>query len=172
MTTSREPSPAPAPAPALALALAAPSAAHPPSPQRTSVVAAARHQVTGLGFELALESGAAQEKLQLRAPGGEMCLEIRLARHGVEVSIAAAEIALSTKSSLRVDCQSIAFNAQEDIAISSQGSLRLASAKQLSIESRSVAVASTLGDLSLCANDDVRIEGERIRLNSPDLPHR
>lgn len=116
--------------------------------------------------------------LTLRAPGGAVCVRITLAPEGPVVAVEGGELRLRAQGALRVDCQHLDLRAREGaritsggpMAIAAGGELRLRSASLLSSRARAHHHLATRGDLRLEASDDVRLVGERIRLNSERLP--
>jgi hypothetical protein len=92
---------------------------------------------------------AQHESLVVRGPGGEVELRVRFTPEGPMLSFAAAAIDLSAKGAVSIDCEALQVRARQDIAI----------------EADAVSITSRLGDVRVHANDDVVMEGERIRLN-------
>ena len=123
---------------------------------------------------LALPSGyavdvrTAPEELVVRAPGGGICLRVLLTPEGPRVEIDAGSIALRSQGEISLAGSRIVLDGREgialrsgaDLAIEAEGSLRTTATEQL--------IEATKGDIHVEANDDVRVDGERIRLNSPD----
>lgn len=123
---------------------------------------------------LALPSGyaidvrTAPEELVVRAPSGGICLRVHLTPEGPRVEIDAGSIALRSEGEISLAGSRIVLEGREgvslrsgaDLAIEAQGTLRTTATEQL--------IEATKGDIHVEANDDVRVDGERIRLNSPD----
>lgn len=104
------------------------------------------------GQAMALASGYAVESpdrarlLQIRAPDGRICLRITLLPTGPMVELSAASLAIAAEGDVRVDCQHLEIDAAKGVAIRSGG------------------------DVQMEANDDIFLDGERVRLNSPRTP--
>jgi hypothetical protein len=91
--------------------------------------------------------------LRLTAPDGRVCLKIALGPEGPTVELSAAALSVATDGDLSIDCERFQVNARQEIVTEA-------------VAQRHVA---RLGGIDLVANDDVALEGERIRLNSPDV---
>ena len=97
--------------------------------------------------------------LQLRAPDGRICLKITLTPSGPEVEIASAALSIATSGDVKVACERFAVDARGGIALRAGGDLETEGFAQRH--------RATRGDITLKANDDVTLDGERVRLNSP-----
>jgi hypothetical protein len=111
------------------------------------------------GYSVAVSERAAADVVSLQAPDGRMLLRLVLTEAGPLVEIESQALSVKARGPLRFDCQRLEINAEEDVAIRAGGALR-AEAHAHHLEAR-------LGDITLAANDDVCLDGERVRLNSP-----
>jgi hypothetical protein len=96
------------------------------------------------GYSLAVTRRATDDVLSLQSADGRMVLRLVLTQSGPLLEVQSQALSVSTRGPLRFDCQSLEINAEKDVAI-----------------------RSALGDIKLHANDDVCLDGERVRLNSP-----
>lgn len=110
------------------------------------------------------------ERLELRAPDGNMCLRITLTPEGPMVDITAASLAVRTEGDLRLDAGRLDVRAREGVALHTDGDLELRAGATLTTTAFEQRMTATHGDVRVFANDDVRIDGELIHLNSPE-PH-
>lgn len=106
------------------------------------------------GHEIALERDDERETILIRSDDGACVMRIEMGPNGpiVQLSGASLELAASSKLSLRaerleVNAGSVSINAEQELALE-----------------------ASRGGVSLQASDDVDIRGERVRLNTPDLP--
>lgn len=125
------------------------------------------------GRAVTVEAGAS-ERLVVRGPAGNVELAIRFTEQGPVLSFQAAAIDLTTAGDIRMDCERLQVHARREVAVTSDGDLRetVAGARSVAVggdstlAAHSVEIASRRGDVTVKANDDVRIKGERVRLNS------
>ena len=124
---------------------------------------------------LALPSGyrldvrADSERLHIVAPDGRLCLTVALGKDGIQVQIDGAALSIESKGSVSLAADRIDLESRSDIRLRAGGDLSLEAAGTVHTRGFSQLIEATRGDVVVDANDDVRVEGERIRLNAPDL---
>lgn len=119
----------------------------------------------------ALEDGA--EHLRIRGVDGDVELEVVLTESGPRLRFKAADIALEADGKVQVDCDEFHVRAASGIIHETDGNMgeRVAGDAvtvvkgDLRVSARTAGVRATRGDVRLKANDDVKLEGERIMLN-------
>ena len=107
----------------------------------------------------ALEIQDAGSMLRLEAPDGRLCLTIRLCDEGPMLEVAATSVAVRAEKELTLACETLRVHAQRDITMHAGGNI--------TSEGFAQTLRAHTGDGHLEANDDVRVDGERIHLNSP-----
>jgi hypothetical protein len=131
---------------------------------------------SGRAIEVSSEPDA--DVLRFRAPNGECVLTIHLTDAGPVVRVAAAALEVSVPKRLSIDCEEFHLRASGGAAIDVGGDLqervggsvhRVARGDAIS-EAQHVRVDARPGGIELRANDDVRVTGERVLLNSDDPP--
>lgn len=126
--------------------------------------------------------GPDRKELRLTAPDGRVCLKISLTPDGPLVEISAASLSVATDGDVTIDCERFGVNARRDVVVVAGGTIAhdagadITTRAEGEIQTEAVAQRhrARLGNVDLIANDDVSLEGERIRLNSPDVrrsPH-
>jgi hypothetical protein len=109
-----------------------------------------RPALQGLDARLDLPSGrtiecadaeAGGELVTIRSPNGTVELEVRLTDRGPVLRFEAASLDLEAAGRIRTRCKSFEVVAED------------------------AAITATRGDVQLRANDDVRLNGERVKLN-------
>ena len=125
--------------------------------------AQARHTFAS-GREVALH-GAQQDHLVVRSPTGQVELTVRFTEQGPVLSFSGAAIDLVSPGAVSLDCGSLRIHARDGIALETGGDIVQSARGALRAEADDVSLRSRVGDLKLAANDDVIVEGERIRLN-------
>jgi hypothetical protein len=106
---------------------------------------------------LHIEPDGAGHVLRLVGPGGGQRLEIAVTPQGPVLRLQGG-LRLELAGDLAVDARRVALHGREGLTLSSGADASVVAAGDL-------AARAELGDLSLRANDDVRIDGERVRTN-------
>lgn len=91
-----------------------------------------------------------RDEVTIRGPGGEVLLEVELTPAGPVLRFHAAQVELDCKGSLKVRCESFDIRTSGDIVQQAGG--------EISLEAQR-------GNVDVRANDDVNLNGERVRLN-------
>jgi hypothetical protein len=103
------------------------------------------------------DAPAGGELVTIRNPAGRVELEVRLTEAGPVLLFDAAQLELRATGRIRADCESLEIVTAGDAALRVGG--------ELSTSARTTDIASTRGDVRIRANDDVRLNGERVKLN-------
>jgi len=122
---------------------------------------------SGYGVTVRTANG---EQLELRAPDGRVCLRVTLTERGPAVEIETADLSILSHGAIRLGAQDLEIEATRSLAIKSGGDFRIESAGQLATTAASQKIEATRGEIHVKANDDVRVDGERVRLNAPEAP--
>jgi hypothetical protein len=115
-------------------------------------------------------------RVQPGAAGGEALLLVTAAdgTPRLQLSLTAGELVLdclggSTRlrvgGALAVEAGSLQLTTTHDMALNCGGDLRLRAAGRIDAVADAVAIEALRGDAQITANDDVRLEGERVRTN-------
>ncbi len=121
------------------------------------------------GYVVDVQAGPS-EALRIVAPDGRVCVTIELTEKGPAVHIEAASLSVASRGPLALSARSVELAAEEDVVLRAGGDIKLTAEGKLTSTAFEQDLVATHGDVRIEANDDVRVEGERIRLNSPDLP--
>ncbi len=113
--------------------------------------------------------------IEIVAPGGELCLSIRLDASGPMVEVRAASLRVATEGDLVLDCERFEVNAREDITLISAGGIAqdahgdvvIRADGEIATEAAGQQHRARRGNVDIRANDDVMLEGERVKLNGP-----
>lgn len=127
---------------------------------------------TGAGYTIRLrrDDHGPDEVLELLTPDGPLCLKIRLAKDGPAVEIHGAELHLRADNRLRLEGEHVELHARADLELRAGGDIHQRAAGAATSTAFEHQIDATHGEIRLTANDDVAVEGERIRLNSPMTP--
>ena len=109
------------------------------------------------GRTLVLETGSEADtaRLLIRAPSGEVEVEVEIGPSGPLLRLRAPDIEIDAARELRLSCTSLSVRSSTDVEI---------------IAARDAIVEAAKGSLRLSANDDVGVVGERILLNADVQP--
>lgn len=116
---------------------------------------------------------APEERLIISNAEGAVELMIRFTPEGPVLSFATTAISVESRGVIKLASESLHIETQQNLTMSVGGSLQQTVGQQVSmqaggplfLESRRAEIKTALGDIALNANDDVRIQGERIRMN-------
>ena len=105
--------------------------------------------------------------LSVRASSGQRELEIEIAftERGPVLRAWAASIELETEGAIEARCSDFTVDASRSIALRAGGDVMHRAGGALSVDAAEIAVAARERDLTLKANDDVRLKGEHVLLN-------
>ena len=105
---------------------------------------------------------------------GTVCLRMTLGKDGPVVEMRTRSFKLAATEELRLDCDRMEINANRQVSIRSASleqtitdDIRVRAGGVIYSEAHAQRIEARLGDIELRANDDVALEGEQIRLNSP-----
>ncbi len=117
-----------------------------------------------------LESPDRASILHVRAPDGRICLRLTLLPEGPMVELTSASLSIASQGDVRVDCQRFEVQAREGMTLQSGKNIETRAEGEHIAEAFGHRVQARRGDVHLQANDDVLLDGERVRLNSPRAP--
>ncbi|MBL0870507.1 MAG: hypothetical protein IBJ18_08030 [Phycisphaerales bacterium] len=108
---------------------------------------------------------ASTDVLELLDPQGQPTITIRVSSAGAVVELGARSVTLNVQGDLGIAADNIAIHARESLNLSSAKDLTINANETLRQQAKRQAITSTLGDIDIRANDDVKVDGERIRMN-------
>jgi len=125
------------------------------------------------GREARLSQGPDDDLLVVTAPDGRIELRIRFTDHGPVLDFEAIALRLASTGDVSVQCgkfkvaaaDSIQMTSAGDIVQEAGGDLSSHAAGKAHLDAHAVEVQSRRGNVDLKANDDVCLNGERIKLN-------
>lgn len=140
--------------------------------QRPSVVRLAS------GRSVVVTEAGGEERLEVRAASGDLVVAVRLTDAGPVFSMSGASIEIAASKRLSLRGETVELAARGDLTLDAGADLheRVAGAAIREIAGLDRTKAAEMevdvhpGGISLRANDDVDIVGERVRLNSDDPP--
>jgi hypothetical protein len=126
------------------------------------------------GYALACNEVDGQDVLSVVGRNGQICLRMVLTPEGPVVEMQAQSFRLAASGELRLDCERLELNAREQLTLRSSkligiadNDIQLQAGGLIRSEAHAQQHRARLGNIELVANDDVALDGEQIRLNSP-----
>jgi len=117
------------------------------------------------GQTLVIERGEGCNLLTIVGPQGGTTFSIRLTDRGAELEIGAQELAVRTSGDLSIDARRLSLRGRDGVAVSTCGDVAIEASGEMRCTARGHKVTAELGDVEVRANDDVKLDGERIRMN-------
>jgi len=114
------------------------------------------------GRELTVKLGEGADSILVRSPSGDVELAIEIGPDGPRLKVRAVDIELVADKRLSMRC--------EELNVTVGGTATIQAGGVTTITGKDVHIDAPRGELSLRANDDVDVRGERIRLNCDDAP--
>ncbi len=103
--------------------------------------------------------------VQFLSREGEITLSVILTEAGPVLRFSGASLALQASGSLSLEAEHVHLHGRSGVSMSTDGDLIVRAKGDLISEARVQTITATLGDVSVSANDDVRLVGERVRMN-------
>ncbi|MCK6588391.1 MAG: hypothetical protein HUU21_36070 [Polyangiaceae bacterium] len=117
---------------------------------------------------LEVRRGPESSVLRIVAPDGKLGISIAITREGMKLSLEGANVELSTSGSLAIRADELSLHGERGISMTTSGDAAIRAAGDLRSEARIQTIEAKLGNVNVKANDDVCLDGERVRLNCPD----
>jgi hypothetical protein len=114
---------------------------------------------------LAIEKSPTGNTLQLRGKDGKVCISIEVTEKGAVLRFEGPSLSLQTTGELSIEADSLSITTRKNISLTTQGSLQLNAQGDLRSHARTQHIVSDYGNVNLKANDDVRLNGERVLVN-------
>jgi hypothetical protein len=114
---------------------------------------------------LEIERAHGEDVLRISNPSGAPALTLLVREGEIEIRLEAGSLALRADGDLALEARSISMRGREGILLESGGDARIAAEGTLVQEAARQRIRAHCGDVDVRANDDVKIDGERIRMN-------
>ncbi len=93
-------------------------------------------------------------------------MSVRITSQGLDVTLDGASLTLRAAGTLNLEAEHLRLTGRSGVCLRSEGDAVIEVAGKLQTTARSQALVATLGEVHVSANDDVKLDGERILLNS------
>lgn len=115
-------------------------------------------------YRLHVDHAPGGPMVRIAAPDGAEALRVTIGPEGAVLTLGHG-LTLAVTGTLNLVGDQVAIHGKEGVSIHSGKDLVLESDRDMAVDAREHHIRSRLGDVRIKANDDVRINGERIRLN-------
>ena len=137
------------------------------APPKTALPAAQQLDLGASGLlEVVPALGDRASTVVVRAADGTARLTLSISAGEILLDCVNGATRLRVAGALTVDADSVALRAAHDMALQCGGDLRLEAGGRIDARAGALALEATRGNAEITANDDVRLEGERVRMNA------
>lgn len=123
----------------------------------------------GGDYALVVDRSAEDDVLTLRGPSGHTELSLHLTEEGPVLRFGGQGLRIVADANLSLSAEELRLEGRSGLTLESGGDLDLKAARDLRSEARIQSIIGRLGNVNVEANDDVRIDGERVLVNCPEL---
>jgi hypothetical protein len=114
---------------------------------------------------LEVERAVDRSQLTLLAPDGRVSLRIEIRPEGPILHLDGPGLKIEVNGDLSIAAGRLALTGREALSLQSGGDLRVEAAGAIESQGLSQSLTARLGDITVKANDDLHLKGERLRLN-------
>lgn len=109
--------------------------------------------------------GGTEDVLRVEGEDGRLHVEVVVTESGARLELGGADVRIRSSGDLSLDAERVSITGRERVTVRSEGDLDLEVAGVLRSEAHAQRLIARRGDTTIYANDDVRLDGERIRMN-------
>jgi len=117
------------------------------------------------GQQLQLEHLPGANVIQVKGPEGAVKLTIHVTPSGPVLHIDGDGLEIRCSGALALDAEHLILRGRQSLELSTAGDAAVRCQGDLHVEARALTLTAGLGDIKVHANDDVILDGERIRMN-------
>jgi hypothetical protein len=120
------------------------------------------------GHALDVQRTSENNVLRVMLPDGAVGISITITPQGITMNVVGADLLLQTTGALAVRADTLSLHGERSVSVTTGGDATLKATGDMYSEARIQNIQATLGNVNVRANDDVQLDGERIRLNAPE----
>ena len=121
------------------------------------------------GQRLVVEHHSTSDIVQIVAGDGRMAMRIRVTPAGALLELEGIDLKIQAAGDLSIEADRLAFHGRSSVAVTTGGDAMLYAAGDMHSRARIQNITADLGNVNVTANDDVSINGERVRVNCDDV---
>lgn len=129
-----------------------------PTPDAPAIELAGRHRVH-------IRRGDDLDTLELVGRDGKVVFAVEVSERGPVLRFEGPGLTLRAAGDLSLEAETLSLRAEKALSLQSGGDLHIHAEGDLHSSARVQRIQAELGDVSIDANDDVRIDGERVLVN-------
>jgi len=118
--------------------------------------------------KLIINREGGQELIQVSNNTGEITITIEVTEKGPVLRLKGGVINIQATEKFTVESPVIELKAEQELRLSSEGDLHQQVKRDSFNMARIQHITADLGNVNIKANDDVRLDGERVKLNCTD----
>ena len=103
--------------------------------------------------------------LNIVGADGQVSLSIHVTEDGPVMRIRGNTLTIQTEGNLSIDAKKVSIHSREGTSLTTGGNFEIQAVGDIHSKARIQTITADLGNVDIKANDDVKMEGERIRLN-------
>ncbi len=115
--------------------------------------------------QLEISTDGQAHELRITDRNGGLGITISVREDGVILHLERADLAIRADGNLELSAERLHLHGRSGLALSSDGDLEVEASGDITSAGRIQHIKATRGNVNVEANDDVRLEGERVRLN-------
>ncbi len=138
---------------------------HDISPAPPATMGRPERRAIGNTHWLEISTTDAGHELRITNARGEIGVAITVQDDGIVLRLDHADLAIRSSGGLAISAEHLCLEGRSGMHLSSGGDMTVEAAGDLRSEARVQTVRARLGDVKVKANDDVKLNGERILLN-------
>jgi hypothetical protein len=116
------------------------------------------------GQVLVVERRGGEDALRIVGADGRVTLSILVTERGPVLCFEGG-LTILARGNLALEAEHLALHGREGLSVSSGGNVAIETPGDLACTARTQTLTASLGDLRMHANDDVRLNGERVMVN-------
>jgi len=129
-----------------------------PAPEGTSTALVGEHR-------LRMVRRPDEDMLRVEAPDGRLCVTVVVTPTGVRIELDGTELAIRSSGGVSIDAEHVALRGREGLSLATDRDMEIRAGGVIRTEGHAQHLVSRMGDLTVYANDDVKIAAERIKMN-------
>lgn len=124
----------------------------------SAIELAGRHRID-------IHRGDGSDTVELIAGDGKLLLAIEIGERGPVLRFDGPSLTIRASGEIAVTADRLALRGESGLSLASGGDLEIAAKGDLRTTARTQQINAELGDVRIDANDDVRLDGERVLVN-------
>jgi uncharacterized protein (DUF2345 family) len=112
-----------------------------------------------------VERGATERIVYLTGSDNRVMLSIHLTETGPVLKLGGTDLTIQTLGNLAVEAERLTLHGRAGLALVSGADITVQAAGDVHSSGRHQTITASPGEVTITANDDVKLDGERIRMN-------